>query len=95
MQAFRQQLRQHLDGGVGDTEQRTIRKWKYLPRLAIDRDPHYLSILGHVNARALERQQHQVIDLPTQQAHNAFQLEEVKDELVCGSSSPCTATRAR
>lgn len=25
-----------------------------------------------------------MIDLPTQQAHNAFQLEEVKDELVCG-----------
>jgi hypothetical protein len=39
--------------------------------------------LAHVNAHSLERQQQQAIDRSTQETHNALQLEEIKDELVC------------
>jgi hypothetical protein len=54
----------------------------YVPRPAVNRDAHHLSIFGDVPV--FKRQQHHVIDLAAQAAHDALQFEKIKDELVCG-----------
>src|SRR5688572_11007990 len=80
LEACRQQLRQHLDGGIRNRQQSAIAARERVARLAVDADANDLAILVDLDAIALEREQHQMVDFVAEPFHDPLQLDEIEHE---------------
>ena len=73
-------LRQHLDGRVGDGKNHAITGRKDITRLALERHVHAAVFLRDRELGIVARQEHAMIELRRQRAHDLFHGGKVHDE---------------
>jgi hypothetical protein len=80
VQAIGEHLREHLDGRVRNWQERAFSPREDVLLRTVNSDANDVALFNDLDPFTLGRKQDQVIDLITETAHDAFQLDEVEHE---------------